>query len=196
MGSRGPHHRHRRLGCRPHHPGHHAGERPHLAHLWSTGTQVKQGEPLLYVSSPDLANAISTYRKARNRQAYNKRSLDRMKELLDRGAVAVKDYESSEADYNDAMHRRPEQPAGAAHFRHQPAGNRRRPKSRAPPIATELAVRSPISGVIVQKLVSPGQVIQAGQTACFSGQRISTVWVQGHIFDRDLPSVRHRRCRR
>jgi cobalt-zinc-cadmium efflux system membrane fusion protein len=57
-------------------------------------------------------------------------------------------------------------------------------------IATELAVRSPISGVIVQKLVSPGQVIQAGQTACFLVSDTSTVWVQGHVFDRDLPSVR------
>src|ERR1035437_8285566 len=57
-------------------------------------------------------------------------------------------------------------------------------------IATELAVRSPISGVIVQKLVSPGQVIQAGQTACFLVSDVSTVWVQGHIFDRDLSTVR------
>ena len=58
-------------------------------------------------------------------------------------------------------------------------------------ISTELAVRSPISGVIVQKLISPGMVIQAGQTVCFQISDISTVWVQGHIFDRDLPSVRN-----
>jgi cobalt-zinc-cadmium efflux system membrane fusion protein len=51
-------------------------------------------------------------------------------------------------------------------------------------------VRSPITGIIVQKLVSPGQVIQAGQTACFMISDVSTVWVQGHVFDRDLPNVR------
>ena len=56
-------------------------------------------------------------------------------------------------------------------------------------ISTELAVRSPIAGVIVQKLVSPGLVIQAGQTVCFMISDVSTVWVQGHIFDRDLPYV-------
>ena len=70
--------------------------------LVDTGTPVKQGDPLLYVSSPDVATAISAYRKARNREAFNKRIVDRMKELLDQGAVAVKDYESSQADYNDA----------------------------------------------------------------------------------------------
>jgi len=40
-----------------------------------------------------------------------------------------------------------------------------------------------------RKLVSPGQLIQAGATTCFVISDISKVWVQGHIFDRDLPSV-------
>ena len=44
--------------------------------------------------------------------------------------------------------------------------------------------------MVVQKLVSPGMLIQAGPTVCFMVSDVSTVWVQGHIFDRDLPSVR------
>jgi cobalt-zinc-cadmium efflux system membrane fusion protein len=44
--------------------------------------------------------------------------------------------------------------------------------------------------VVVQKLVSPGMLIQAGATVCFMLSDTSTVWVQGHIFDRDLPFVR------
>ncbi len=43
------------------------------------GAQVKEGDPLLYVSSPDLVNAISAYRKARNREDANKRIVDRQK---------------------------------------------------------------------------------------------------------------------
>ena len=42
----------------------------------------------------------------------------------------------------------------------------------------------------MQKLVSPGLVIQAGSTACFTISDVSTVWVQGHIYDRDLDSIR------
>ena len=71
--------------------------------LVDTGTAVKQGDPLLYVSSPDISAAVSTYRKARNREAFNKRIVERTKELLDQGAVALKDYESSQADFNDAL---------------------------------------------------------------------------------------------
>ncbi len=51
-------------------------------------------------------------------------------------------------------------------------------------------MRSPIAGVVVQKLVTPGLVIQAGMTACFTISDVSTVWVQGHIYDRDLESIR------
>ena len=86
--------------------------------LVDVGTPVKKDEPLLYVSSPDVANAIATYRKARNRELFNKRIVDRTKEMVDRGASAVKDLESAEADYNDALTERPEQPAAAAHLRH------------------------------------------------------------------------------
>src|ERR1039458_10395713 len=70
--------------------------------LVDTGAKVKAGDPLLYVSSPDVANAISAYRKARNREILAQRIVDRMNELLSHGAIAGKEVESAEADYNDA----------------------------------------------------------------------------------------------
>src|SRR5262249_18985051 len=59
------------------------------------GTAVKAGDPLLYVASADVANAISAYRKAKNRESLTKRTMDRQKDLLDRGAVSQKDYEGN-----------------------------------------------------------------------------------------------------
>ena len=158
--------------------------------LVDLGTPVKKDEPLLYVSSPDVANAIATYRKARNREEYNRRVVARMKELLERGAIAVKDFQSSEADYNDATTdvQNSLQPLRIFGITSQDIDTA---EKQGTPVNTELAVRSPISGVIVQKLVSPGQVVQAGQTVCFAISDVSTVWVQGHIFDRDLPSVKN-----
>ena len=158
--------------------------------LVDVGTPVKKDEPLLYVSSPDVANAIATYRKARNREEFNKRIVDRMKEMLDHGAVAVKDYESSVADYNDATTdvQNSLQPLRIFGITAQEIDQA---EKQGTAISTELAVRSPISGVIVQKLISPGMLIEAGQTVCFQISDVSTVWVQGHIFDRDLPSVRN-----
>ena len=157
--------------------------------LVDTGTSVKKGDPLLYVSSPDISAAVSAYRKARNREVYNKRIVNRTKELLEQGAVAQKDYESSEADFNDAM-TDVQNSLQSLRIFGITAQEIAVAEQQGTAIATELAVRSPIDGVIVQKLVSPGQVIQAGQTACFMVSDVSTVWVQGHVFDRDLPGVR------
>jgi len=157
--------------------------------LVDVGTRVEKDQPLLYVSSPDVVNAIAVYRKARNRERFNKTIVDRMKEMLDRGAVATKDYESSVADYNDAATdvQNSIQPLKIFGITAQEIDQAER---QGTSINTELAVRSPISGVIVQKLISPGMLVQAGQTVCFQVSDTSTVWVQGHIFDRDLPSIR------
>ena len=157
--------------------------------LVDTGARVNAGEPLLYVSSPDVVNALSTYRKALNRQIFNKRIVDREKDLFDRGAVALKDLESAQADYNDALTdvQNSLQPLKIFGITAQEIDQAEKQGST---ISTELAVRSPISGVVVQKMVSPGMLVQAGSTVCFAISDVNSVWVQGHIFDRDLPLVR------
>ena len=157
--------------------------------LVDLGTKVTKGEPLLYVASPDMANAMSAYRKARNREVLNKRIVDRMNELLSRGVVATKDVESSVADYNDAM-TDVQNALQALKIFDVTQQDLDQAEKQGTTITPELAVRSPISGVIVQKLVSPGQFIQSGTTVCFMISDVSTVWVQGHIFDRDLPFVK------
>jgi cobalt-zinc-cadmium efflux system membrane fusion protein len=157
--------------------------------LVDTGSHVAAGDPLLYVSSPDVANAISAYRKARNREVLTKRVMDRQKELLDLGAIAAKDYESSQSDYNDST-TDVQTSLQALKIFGITGQEIDQAEQQGTAIRTELAVRSPIAGVVVQKMVSPGMLIQAGATVCFMISDVSTVWVQGHVFDRDLPTVR------
>jgi cobalt-zinc-cadmium efflux system membrane fusion protein len=153
------------------------------------GSHVKAGDPLLYVASPDISNAIATYKKARDQQDLTRKALDREKELLAHGAAAVKDVESAEADYNEASTdvQNSIQALKIFAITRQELDNAER---QAVAINPELALRAPIGGTVVQKLVMPGQLIQAGTTTCFVLSDTSTVWVQGHIFDRDLPMVR------
>src|SRR4029077_6463909 len=70
--------------------------------LVDNGTPVVVNQPLLYVSSPDVSNAISTNKKAQNHLEYSRRTLDRSKDLLDHKVIATKDLEAAEQDYNDA----------------------------------------------------------------------------------------------
>jgi cobalt-zinc-cadmium efflux system membrane fusion protein len=156
--------------------------------LVDTGTLVKAGDPLLYVASPDLSNAVSTYRKAMNRRDLAKRTLDRDRDLLDHKAIAARDLESAEADYNDAA-TDVQNALGALKIFGVSPQDLTDAEHQDTPIRPELAMRAPIAGMVVQKLVSPGQVIQAGATTGFLISDVSTVWVQGHIYEKDLASV-------
>ncbi|HWC64088.1 MAG TPA: efflux RND transporter periplasmic adaptor subunit, partial [Rhizomicrobium sp.] len=55
--------------------------------------------------------------------------------------------------------------------------------------AVEGTIRSPISGTVVEKLIQPGQLLQAGTTPVFTVADLSKVWVMAHIFDADLGAV-------
>ncbi len=156
--------------------------------LYDTGVHVTAGQPLLYVASPDITGAFSTYRKARNRLALARQNLDRNKDLLEHKAIAPRDYEQVQADYNDAetdvetavealkiLGVTPKEVADA--------------DQQGATVRPELPMRSPIAGTIVQKLVNPGQVIQAGATTAFVISNVSTVWVQAHVYEKDLRSV-------
>jgi cobalt-zinc-cadmium efflux system membrane fusion protein len=157
--------------------------------LVDTGTVVTADQPLLYVSSPDVANAVATYKKARNRLDFSRKTLDRSKDLLDHKVIAQKDLEAAEQDYNDAS-AEVENDLQALKIFGVTQQEIDQAQNQGVPINPQLAVRSPIAGVVVQKLVTPGLVIEAGTTACFTISDVSTVWVWGHIYDRDLESVR------
>ena len=59
-------------------------------------------------------------------------------------------------------------------------------KSAASP---EGVIRAPISGTVVEKNITPGQLLQAGTTPVFTVADLSKVWVMAHIFDADIGAV-------
>ena len=152
------------------------------------GSHVKAGDPLLYVASPDITNAISAYRKAMNRLDLAKRNLDRSRDLLAHKAIAQRDLESVEADYNDAA-TDVQTSLQQLNIYGVSKEDLAQAETQNVPIRPELPMRSPIAGTVVQRLVLPGQVIQAGTTLAFVISNVSTVWVQGHIYEKDLRSV-------
>jgi cobalt-zinc-cadmium efflux system membrane fusion protein len=157
--------------------------------LVDAGTRVKAGDPLLYVASPDITGAISAYRKAKNRLALADRILSRTRDLVAHKAAAQRDLESAEADYNDAGTDL-ETALQALKILGVNQQDLQDAERQNVTIRSDLPMRAPLSGTVVQKLVLPGQVIQSGTTVAFVISDISTVWVQGHVYDRDLAKVR------
>jgi cobalt-zinc-cadmium efflux system membrane fusion protein len=150
---------------------------------------VEANAPLLYVASPDVTNAIAIYRKARNHLNFETSALNRSKDLMDHKAMARKDYESVQADYNDASTDL-QNALQALRIFGITSKEIDEAELQGVSINPQLAVRSPIRGVVVQKLVFPGQLIQAGSTVCFVISDPSVVWIQGHIYEKDLADIR------
>ena len=156
--------------------------------LVDAGTVVKATAPLLYVSSTDASNAIVVYRKAKNDEELARRVMERSKELLDHGAIATKDYEDTVSVFNDAASdvQNSLQALRIFGLLQRDIDDAQR---QGMPVRPEIALRSPIAGTVVQKTVLPGQLVQAGATTCFLISDTSTVWLLGHVFDRDISAV-------
>jgi len=153
-----------------------------------TGTRVKAGDPLLYVASADITNAVSAYRKAKNRFDLAQRVLNRSRDLLDHKALSPRDFESAQADFNDAATDLQASLQALRIFGVTQAEITDAEQQNVP-IRPDLVMRAPLSGTVVQRMVLPGQFIQAGTTAAFVISNTSTVWVQGHVYDKDLVPV-------
>jgi cobalt-zinc-cadmium efflux system membrane fusion protein len=156
--------------------------------LVDTGARVKAGDPLLAVASADITNSISSYRKAKNRFDLAQRTLDRSKDLLAHKAISPRDMENAEADYNDAATDLQTTLVALKIFGVSEDDLAEAQRQNVA-IRPELMMRAPLAGTIVQKMVLPGQFIQAGTTPAFVISNTATVWVQGHIYDKDLASI-------
>jgi cobalt-zinc-cadmium efflux system membrane fusion protein len=156
--------------------------------LVQPGDKVKKGDALAAVVSPDFATAVSTYRKALVTAENTRRLADLDKDLLAHQSVSAREEEqaqtdaaSAEADRDAAL-----QSLQSLNVAPQVISDTQAGK---PTARVEGLIRSPIAGTVVERLINPGQLLQAATTNCFTIADLSRVWVMAHIFDSDLGSV-------
>jgi cobalt-zinc-cadmium efflux system membrane fusion protein len=153
--------------------------------LVAPGENVKAGQPLLTVNSPDYSNLRSGYMKARTAFELAEKNYNRSKDLYDHHAIAEKDLEQAESDRAQAQ----------ADLQSTEAGLKvlgiSDPEAmlKAPP-SFQVPLRSPVSGEITDRLVGPGQLLVAGATQCFTISDMSTVWVLLNIYQGDMAYVK------
>jgi cobalt-zinc-cadmium efflux system membrane fusion protein len=157
--------------------------------LVSLGDQVKAGDPLAEVDSPDFAAAISAYRKALSTAQTDRRIADVDKDLIQHDGLARREVEqaqtdaaNAEADSYAALQALVSLNVDPQTIKDLQAG---RPVSHPSGM-----LRSPITGTVVEKLISPGELLTAGTTPCFTVANLSRVWVMTQIFGSDLAAVK------
>ena len=151
--------------------------------LVSPGEVVAPGQPMLYVSSPDYAQLRTNFVKARDAYQLALKSYARSAELYDRGARALADLEQAESTRNGAQADLQAADQAMKVLGLDPE------KVLKEPVSPDIAVFAPIAGVVVERLASPGQVLQAGNTQVFTISNMKTVWVLANVYEHDLGFV-------
>jgi membrane fusion protein, heavy metal efflux system len=149
------------------------------------GQQVKAGQPMLDVSSPDYSQLLDSYLKAADSYRLADKNYVRAQDLYQHHAIAQRDLEQAESDRNQAQ-----ADLNAADQGMKILGIKNPADLAKAPSSALIPVLAPIGGEVVERLVSPGQVVQAGQTQAFTISDLRTVWVLANVYQGDLAAVR------
>ena len=156
--------------------------------LVSPGQRVAKGEALALVESSDFSAAVGAYRKAVATAQTARRLADLDKDLLQHQGVSGREAEQAQTDAVNAEADRAAASQALVSMSVD-AQTLRQIQQGRPISSVEGVIRSPIAGIVVDRPITPGQLLQAGVTPCFTVADLSRVWVMAQIFTSDLASV-------
>ncbi len=144
------------------------------------GDDVQKDQVLLTMTSPDLTQAISDYRKFQASEQLAKRQLERAQTLYQHGAIPQKDLEVAEDAYKHAQ-----VDTQSTEERIKILGGDPRNTSGV------LEVRAPVAGTIVDQQVNPAAGIKSLDNSpnLFTIADLSQVWVLCDVWENNLPQV-------
>ncbi len=151
------------------------------------GDDMRKGQTLFTIDSPDLLQAESTLIAAAGVLDLNSKNLDRLRDLYTTRAVSQRDVEQATSDQQTA-----EGNLRAARDAVRLFGKTDAEIDRI--IATHsadstLVVPSPITGRITARNAAPGLFVQPGNApAPYTVADIDTMWMQANVAENDSPA--------
>jgi len=142
---------------------------------------VKKGQLLLKVQSPDITAAFDTYRKAANDEQLAAKAYARADDLFKHGAISQAMLEQAEDTEKNAK-----ADLTAAEEQLKTLG-----VDQAHP-SSVVSVYAPISGVIVAQNVTNSAaagVNLSGSATAFTIADLSTVWIVCDVYENDIPKL-------
>lgn len=152
----------------------------------NVGDRVTVGQPLALLSSPELTQAQIAFLRAASTATLAERAAERARQLLAADAIAAADAQRRESEAQIA---RSETQAAADQLRLLGVTNasieqlRRRGK-----IDSNAAVTSTLNGVVIERNVSQGQVVQPADKL-FVVANLDSVWVVGGIAEQAASQI-------
>lgn len=157
--------------------------------FFNIGDEVKKGEPLFTIDSPDLLQAESTLLAAAGVLELQSRTLARVRQLLKAGGGAQKDVDQATSDQQTAEGNYKAARDAVRIFGKTDAEIDRIVAERK--VDSVLIVPSPISGQIIARNAAPGLYAQPGTApAPYTLADLSTMWMIANVIESDVAFYR------
>jgi membrane fusion protein, heavy metal efflux system len=155
----------------------------------TVGDEVKKGQTLFTIDSPDLLQAESTLIAAAGVLEFTTRNLARLKQLYTTKAISQRDLEQAVSDQQTAEGNvRAGRDSVRLFGKSEAEIDSIIAKRMADPI---LVVPSPISGRITARNAAPGLYVQPGNApAPFAVADVSTMWMLANVAETDSPDFK------
>ena len=153
------------------------------------GGRVKAGDVLLVVDSPDIAQAYSEYVKDDSELQYATRAYELANDLYETKALALKDLKQAENELIKAR-------AEFRRAKERLLSLRIAPDELSKPldkqrITSRYEMKSPLTGVVVERTVTPGQSVTGDPVnVLFTVADLDVLQVVADVYERDLSLVR------
>ena len=157
--------------------------------LVSPGQKVGKGQPLAEVDSSDFAAAIGAYSKALVAAKNARRIANVDQDLVLHNGVSQRENEQAQTDASAAEVDRDAALQGLTSLGVDAQTIKDIQAGRSASHSQGM-IRSPIAGTVAEMLITRGQLLQAGTTACFTVADLSRVWVMTQVSGSDLNSIR------
>jgi cobalt-zinc-cadmium efflux system membrane fusion protein len=143
------------------------------------GDPARRGAVLATIDAPDLAAAEADWRKARADETRKQLALDRARDLYQGEVLALKEFESARADFEQA---KAETQRTTLRMRNLNASGHEHGEYR---------LRTPISGVVADRQVNPGQEVRPDLPApLFVVSDLLHLWVIVDVPERSATMLR------
>lgn len=152
--------------------------------LVNTGDTVRPGQPVVELTSPDLARERAEYASASARLRLAEAALERKRGLAAERIAPVREVQEAESAASEARAALRAVRAELAAFGVEPPAADGDERS-----APTFVLRSPVGGAVIERAAVVGQMLDPAAPAFRIGN-LSTLWLTVHAFERDAVRIR------
>ncbi len=149
------------------------------------GDSIAKDQLLFSIKSREVSSLVSDYLESQRDVDLAQKTYNMTKDLFEHQAASRISFQQAESDLAKANTH-----VARAEEAIRVLGIDPKEAAKDGGLRSLVPVRSPMSGTLIERSLTPGQYVQADSTALLTVADLSTVWVLVDVFERDIHLVR------